>query len=44
MVRSIAQDLDRDGKPEQWTVTLQVRSPEAGLNLKSANVIMAFDY
>jgi hypothetical protein len=44
VVKAFAQDLDRNGKPDQWNITLQVRAPDAGLYLQSASVIMAFDY
>lgn len=42
VIKSIAQDNDRDGRPEQWNITMQVRTGD--WNLESANVILAFDY
>lgn len=43
-MRSSFLDLDNDGKPEQWNITLQVRSPDPNLFLQSATIIAAFDY
>ena len=44
VVRSSFQDLNHDGKPEQWNITLQVRSPDINWYLQSATIIAAFDY
>ena len=44
VVKASATDSDRDGKVEQWTITMQVRVPDTGLQLKRANIVMAFDY
>ena len=44
VVKASPTDTDRDGRAEEWTIIVQVRAPDSGLQLKRANVVVAFDY
>lgn len=37
-------DTDKDGKIDQWNITMSVRKPELDYKLEDVNVIVAFDF
>jgi hypothetical protein len=46
-VKSSHQDLDRDGVPERWNITMRVRKPvlnKLPSNLAAGTVVVAFEY
>lgn len=43
-IQVIKQDFNRDGKVDQFNITLSVRNPKEGWILQQANIIAAFEY
>lgn len=37
-------DRDKDGRVDQWNITMTIKKPQNGYRLEQANVIVAFDY
>lgn len=43
-VESAGVDLDKDGRIDQWNITMKIKKPQSNFKLEQANLIVAFDY
>ena len=37
-------DLDKDGRIDQWNITMKIKKPQSNFKLEQANLIVGLDY
>ena len=43
-VKSSSQDINRDGFPERWNISMRIRKPSLPSQLTQATIVLGFDY
>jgi hypothetical protein len=44
VIKSTVEDFDRDHLGDRWNISMRVRKPSAGADLRQATIVLGFDY